>query len=258
MNRCYNENAKDYLHGIAVAQRWHDYANFLKDLGPRPSTNHTLTRQDETKDFEPGNVIWWERHNKTKSRVYGIWKGMLARTGNMGKAHAARDASIKHYIGRGIDVVEEWLKFENFLADMGEPPTDKHTLDRINNDEGYGPANCRWATRKEQARNTSVARMLTLNGETRCASEWAEILGMPVARVHSRLRLGWTDPAKILSVEKFSNRDRKVARIDEDGCRVIFDSPKEAARMSGLGYAAVSKCLSGGNITCGGYKWQYV
>ncbi len=59
----------------------------------------------------------------------------------------------KDYGGRGITVCKRWLKFENFLADMGRKPSAERTLDRINNDDGYSKRNCRWATREQQANN---------------------------------------------------------------------------------------------------------
>ena len=82
-----------------------------------------------------------------KSAEYFIWKGMRVRCYN------PRRVQWKDYGGRGIKVCERWNSFENFLADMGQRPSAKHSIDRIDNDKDYTPENCRWATHSEQMKN---------------------------------------------------------------------------------------------------------
>lgn len=90
-------------------------------------------------------------HGATKTRVHNIWVGMKQRCLN------PNNPSYKNYGGRGIKVCKRWLKFENFLADMGQPPAHK-SLDRWpNKNGGYSPANCRWATIEQQSKNKRKA-----------------------------------------------------------------------------------------------------
>lgn len=96
------------------------------------------------------------------------------------------------YGGKGVTVCNRWQKFANFIADMGPRPSAKHTLERLDNKKGYGPDNCKWATRAEQARNTSRSRMLTWNGKTQCVKDWATELGIHHQTLVSRIdRLKW-------------------------------------------------------------------
>lgn len=92
------------------------------------------------------------KHGMADTSEYGIWSAMLQRTTN------PKNARYADYGGRGIGVCERWLEFTNFYADMGPRP-EGMSLDRINNDLGYSPENCRWATSVEQRHNRRPQRL---------------------------------------------------------------------------------------------------
>jgi hypothetical protein len=97
------------------------------------------------------------------------------------KTHASWD----DYGGRGIKVCKRWLKFENFYADMGPRP-EGTSLDRRNNNRGYSPANCRWATQEEQQNNRRSNVYLTLDGQTKTMKHWATHFGVKYSVVKER------------------------------------------------------------------------
>ena len=119
---------------------------------------------------------------------YQSYKAMIRRCSN------PKDPSYLRYGAKGISVCKRWLGpggFANFTKDMGHRPEGK-TLDRENNDAGNSPDNCRWATAKEQQRNTGFNRLLTFDGRTQCTSAWAEELGIQVSTLNNRLVRGWS------------------------------------------------------------------
>lgn len=88
-------------------------------------------------------------HGNSNTRLYRIWATMMQRCYN------PNAVSFQSYGANNVRVDARWHAFENFLEDMGQPPSPIHSLDRYPNQKGnYGPGNCRWATPKEQARNT--------------------------------------------------------------------------------------------------------
>lgn len=102
------------------------------------------------------------------------------------------------YGGRGILVCERWRRgFDVFLADMGKAPSPKHTIERKDNEKGYSPSNCVWATWKEQAQNRRTSVHLTFQGERLTIAQWAERLGVDRRVVWKRIDAGWSAEAAV-------------------------------------------------------------
>lgn len=124
-------------------------------------------------------------HGETNTRLHRIWKAMRER------CRYKRNIHYKTYGGRGITVCKEWdesfVAFRDWALKNGY--ADNLSIDRIDNNGNYTPENCRWATPKQQARNTTRTRLF--NGRT--LSEWAEILGIGRGVLSNRIYCrGWT------------------------------------------------------------------
>lgn len=124
------------------------------------------------------------RFNKN-SPEYRAWYCMLMRCYN------PKIKGYKDYGGRGITVCERWIRdYPAFLKDMGTRPTQSHSLERIENDKGYSPENCRWATKKEQQNNRRNNVQITHNGQTKTISQWADDFGVTRNVMYARYQRG--------------------------------------------------------------------
>lgn len=118
-------------------------------------------------------------------RTYRSWKDMRARCNN------PHNTDFVDYGGRGIAVCERWDDFAKFFADMGERPAGQ-TLDRIDANGDYDPANCRWADAKTQANNKRNNRLVSVNGVSKTLQEWCDKIGIDRSKVRYRLDVGYT------------------------------------------------------------------
>lgn len=121
-----------------------------------------------------------------RSPEYTAWKNMHQRCENSKRREYAR------YGGRGIRVCERWSRFDLFLADMGRRPSNRHSVERTDNDGNYEPGNCRWGTAKEQCRNRASTRYVEFRGARMSLAAASEAAGLPYEVVRARFyRLGW-------------------------------------------------------------------
>jgi hypothetical protein len=127
------------------------------------------------------------RHGRRHSPLYYRWRGMILR------CHNPQNPQYARYGGRGIEVCKRWRdSFENFLKDMGDPVGERRTrdlqIDRIDNDRGYEPGNCRWVTSRENQNNRGNNVRITFRGETLTQQDWARRLGWGADTIANRLR----------------------------------------------------------------------
>lgn len=133
-----------------------------------------------------------ESSRKTITPEYQAWNEAKRRCLNK------TTAAYPEYGGRGITICDAWRdSYETFLADMGRRPTADHSLDRIDVNGNYEPSNCRWASRAEQQRNKRDNRLISLDGVTRCLTEWSELTGISIQTLWCRMDRGWSDERTI-------------------------------------------------------------
>lgn len=121
-------------------------------------------------------------HNRTGTPEWRTWLSMK------GRCYNPKNQKFPIYGARGIIVCVQWKdSFETFYADMGQKPSPSHSIDRKDNDGDYTPDNCHWATKKQQARNTSRNVYITIDGVEKCAAEWIEFFNLTRNDVYDRI-----------------------------------------------------------------------
>ena len=134
------------------------------------------------------------KHGMKGLPIYNCWVAMKSRCYN------PNHKNFKDYGGRGITVCPEWLNPCNFFEwAESHGYREDLSLDRIDNEKGYSPENCRLVTQKQQMRNTRRNRRISYSGETHCLIEWAEITGISYPAIKARYHAGWT-PKQILTI----------------------------------------------------------
>lgn len=142
-----------------------------------------LTRETTIRRFTKHGC----KPNSNKSvGIYTQWSAMKQR------CYYPKYHHFHRYGGRGIKVCDRWHDFKNFLEDMGPTWQKGLSLERLNRDRDYEPANCIWATQQTQCNNTCVNRVLSFNGDTMTVAQWARKLGVKPYIIRDKLKRGST------------------------------------------------------------------
>ena len=150
-------------------------------------------------------------------KIYLAYKNMVSRCYN------PKNVSYKHYGERGITVCNQWLNskdsFVKWAIESGHG--ENLSLDRINNDKGYSPSNCKWSNMTEQLRNQRRNRIIKYKGVSKTISEWAEDIGIKADTLHRRIDVYKFSIAKALTPgslrDGWSHGTR--AGYESHGCR---------------------------------------
>lgn len=132
-----------------------------------------------------------------RTRTFNVWRAMISRCGN------PKTKAYPNYGGRGIYVCERWKSFPAFVEDMGISP-DGLQIDRIDNEKGYSPENCRWVTPQANSLNRRSNHRYFFNGESVTLKDISKSTGMSEKTIATRLALGWSeDKAFTTPVRRF-------------------------------------------------------
>jgi len=234
--------ALERTHKISRSGRKRSHWICVCDCGGESTVDSGNLRNGNTRWCSDCASDWKSKHKSThgqsrlskRSKAYNTWAHMKQRTMN------PQNASFSDYGGRGIDMSTDWAdSFEAFYADMGDPPSKLHQIDRIDNNAGYWPYNCQWATLTEQGNNKRSNIVLSHLGKTQTLTEWSRELGINYEAAKQRYYKYPDAPDVVLSVEKLScgptykvegtaydslSKVAKVYGMSVSGCHARFNS----------------------------------
>lgn len=208
-----------------------------------------MSAKDSTAPSRKGMKL--KRHGLSGNPLWNRWRRMIQR------CHGGRCIKASHG-GRGIAVCDRWRNsFDAFVADMGEPPTPAHQIERKDNDGNYEPGNCRWATPKEQARNRRDNCRYTINGETRILADWLPMAVVPKGCVEERLARGWPLPQALFIPAKtarpkgqgYGTKHFQVVGVDcANRIGVQLPTTPHGGEVSGMSRQPESRDLQAGGV----------
>lgn len=147
------------------------------------------------------------KHGQWSNPLFKVWKGMVSRCTN------PKDKRYERYGGRGITVCDRWLDANNFISDMTAGYEKGLKIERKNNDSGYEPSNCEWASAKTQNRNYSRNIILTFEGKSLCAADWATEIGISEKVIYDRIARGWSTIRTLTTKVMGSKDSSHIARV---------------------------------------------
>lgn len=146
-------------------------------------------------------------HGETGTKLHNIWCDMRERCEN------SKSDTKGLYCNRGITVCEEWHDYLNFRSwALSNGYNDGLTIDRIDNDKGYCPDNCRWSTPREQANNKRNNRIISINGTEKPISEWCREYGISVVSVYRRVRNYHMSFVEAITIPPVKRRNPHILR----------------------------------------------
>lgn len=165
--------------------------------------------------FRRGLKPNWKHGYANKTAEYRTWNHMLNRCYN------SNVKDYKNYGGRGIEVCERWLKFENFLEDMGHRPSKGYSIERKDCNKGYSPENCKWADSYEQANNKRNNIKYTHKGKALTLFAWARepevaVLGIDAKTLWARINKYKWPVEKSLTTPNRSSKKLLAQRVKVD------------------------------------------